>query len=194
MVLGLALVAETYARPGAARKKRTVAAGESIPGLRGAPRRQAVWMGADDVDRRLVRRLRIALVALAMLSAVCVLAVGAVLVYWHLYLLGPSEGPFARGPFLTRVNGTSAELAWTTKDSKPVELRALAPDGSEVVASGGRFSGLRPGTRYAWTASIDGIARAAGSFQTAPPNLRRPIRFVAFGDYGSGNDHEWAVG
>jgi hypothetical protein len=130
-----------------------------------------------------------------MLCAVCVLAVAAVLVYWHLYLLGPSSGVFARGPFLTRLNGTSAELKWTLKDgSKPLELRALAPDGRVVEATAGRFDGLQPGTRYAWTASVDGSTRAAGSFQTAPPNLDRPIRFVAFGDYGSGNDHEYAVG
>jgi hypothetical protein len=149
--------------------------------------------GADDA--RLVRRLRLALVGVSMLCGLCVLAVAAVLVYWRLYLLGPSSGPFARGPFLTRLNGTSAQLKWTLKDGgRTVELRALAPDGRPAEAVDGRFSGLKPGTRYAWTASVDGIGRAAGSFQTAPPNLRRPIRFVAFGDYGSGNDHEYAVG
>src|SRR4051812_39261238 len=140
--------------------------------------------GADDA--RLVRRLRLALVGVSMLCAVCVLAVAAVLVYWRLYLLGPSSGPFARGPFLTRLNGTSAQLKWTLEDgSKTVELRAVAPDGSTASASGGRFTALKPGTRYAWTASVDGIGRAAGSFQTAPPNVERPVRFVAFGDYGS---------
>ena len=149
--------------------------------------------GADDA--RLVRRLRLALVGVSILCGLCVLAVIAVLVYWRLYLLGPSSGPFARGPFLTRLNGTSARLKWTLKDgSKTVELRALAPDGSTAEADGRPLHRPEPGTRYAWAASVDGIARAAGSFQTAPPNLRRPIRFVAFGDYGSGNDHEYAVG
>src|SRR4029079_10793492 len=41
---------------------------------------------------------------------------------------------------------------------------------------------------------VAGIARARGPFQTAPTNLDHPIRFVAFGDYGSGNDHEYAIG
>src|SRR4051794_39363027 len=149
--------------------------------------------GADDA--RLVRRLRLALVGVSMLCTLCVLAVAAVLVYWHLYLLGPSSGPFARGPFLTPLSGTSAQLRWTLDDgSQRVELHALGPDGSSADAVDGRFTGLEPGTRYAWAASVDGMARAAGSFQTAPPNLERPVRFVAFGDYGSGNDHEYAVG
>src|SRR3954454_8883927 len=93
-------------------------------------------------DARLVRRLRLALVGVSILCGICVLAVVAVLVYWRMYLLGPSAGPFARGPFLTRLNGTSAQLKWTLKDgSKRVELRALAPDGAAAEASGGRFSG-----------------------------------------------------
>src|SRR3954468_24548371 len=100
--------------------------------------------GGDDA--RLVRRLRLALVGVSILCGICVLAVVAVLVYWRLYLLGPSSGPFARGPFLTRLSGTSAQLKWTLKDgSKTVELRALAADGSTAEARGGGFSGLQPG-------------------------------------------------
>ena len=59
---------------------------------------------------------------------------------------------------------------------------------------GGRFAGLPPGTRYAWTASVDGRARAIGSFRTAPRDPSPPVTFAVIGDYGSGNDHEWAVG
>jgi hypothetical protein len=145
-------------------------------------------------DARLVRRMRLALVGLAMLCAICVLAVAGVLVYWHLYLLGPSAGRFARGPFLTRLDERSATLRWTLKHPGRVELSALGPDGTQVRARDGRFTGLRPGTRYAWAVSVDGAARASGTFQTAPRTLRTPVRFVVFGDYGSGNDHEYAVG
>ena len=54
--------------------------------------------------------------------------------------------------------------------------------------------GLRPGSLYSWSASVDGTARAAGSFTTPPAALDRPVRFAVIGDYGAGNDDEWAVG
>ena len=54
--------------------------------------------------------------------------------------------------------------------------------------------GLRPDSLYSWSASVDGTARATGSFTTPPAELDRPVRFAVIGDYGSGNDDEWAVG
>jgi hypothetical protein len=41
---------------------------------------------------------------------------------------------------------------------------------------------------------VGGVGRASGSFRTAPLDLRDGVRFGVIGDYGSGNDHEWAVG
>ncbi len=139
------------------------------------------------------RRLRRGLVALAMACAVLVLVVIAVLVYWRLYLLGPSGDPFTRGPFVIRLDTTGAALTWSIEGNGKVELTAAGPEGT-VTATGGRFTGLRPGTRYLWTASVGGIGRASGSFRTAPLDLRDGVRFAVIGDYGSGNDHEWAVG
>jgi Calcineurin-like phosphoesterase len=139
------------------------------------------------------RRLRRGLIAMAMVCAVLVLVVITVLVYWRLYLLGPSGDPFTRGPFVIRLGTTGATLAWSIDGTRPVELTATGPAGT-VTASGGRFTGLQPGTRYLWTASVGGIGRAAGSFRTAPLDLRDGVRFAVIGDYGSGNDHEWAVG
>jgi hypothetical protein len=139
------------------------------------------------------RRLRRGLVALAMLSAVLALLVVAVLVYWRLYLLGPSGDPFTRGPFVIRLSETQASLAWSTDGDQHVDLTATGPDGTSV-ATGGRLTGLQPGTRYIWTASVDGVGRASGSFRTAPLDLEEPVRFAVIGDYGAGNDHEWAVG
>ena len=55
------------------------------------------------------------------------------------------------------------------------------------------FTGLQPGTRYAWTASVGGVGQASGSFQTAPASLAHPVTLAVIGDYGSGNAHEWAV-
>jgi len=68
-------------------------------------------------------------------------------------------------------------------------------DGGEAVAVRGHsFGGLTAGTGYAWTASVDGSTRASGRFVTAPADLSQPVPFAVIGDYGSGNDHEWAVG
>jgi hypothetical protein len=142
---------------------------------------------------RLVRRLRRWLIVLSMVCAVLVLAVVAVLVYWHLYLLGPSAGAFTRGPFLYSLTERSAALSWGVRGAAAVELRALGSDGSQVEARAGVFSGLRPGSSYAWTAAVDGRTQASGSFTTAPRTLAAPIGFAAIGDYGAGNDHEWAV-
>jgi tartrate-resistant acid phosphatase type 5 len=142
----------------------------------------------------LERRLRRVVVGLAMLCAALVLVIAAVLVYWKLYLLSPSADPFSRGPFVIRLGETSAELAWTLLEHGRVDLVATAPDGTSVVGRHGRFVGLEPGVRYLWTVSIGGVGRAAGSFRTAPRDLTSPITFAVIGDYGSGSDHEWAVG
>jgi Calcineurin-like phosphoesterase len=140
------------------------------------------------------RRLRRGLVGLAMACAVLVLAVAAVLVYWRLYLLGPSADPFTRGPFVVRLSETSARLAWTIPGGQGVELTAAAPGGSSIRGHGGALTGLHPGTRYTWTASVGGIGRASGSFRTAPAGRGAAVTFAVIGDFGSGNDHEWAVG
>jgi len=142
----------------------------------------------------LERRLRWAVVGLAMLCAVLVLVVAAVLVYWKLYLLSPGSDPFSRGPFVIRLGQTSAQLAWSLPGDRKVELVATAPDGTTATARDGRFRGLEPGVRYLWTASVGGVGRAAGSFHTAPATPEAPVTFAAIADYGSGTDHEWAVG
>jgi hypothetical protein len=142
----------------------------------------------------LERRLRRAVVGLAMLVALLVLVLVAVLAYWKLYLLSPSADPFSRGPFVIRLGETSAELAWSLPGGRPVQLVATAPDGTTITAHDGRFAGLEPGVRYLWTASVGGAGRAAGSFRTAPASLATPVTFAVIGDYGSGSEHEWAVG
>src|SRR6266513_2000194 len=118
------------------------------------------------------RRLRRGLVGLAMACAVLALLVVAVLVYWRLYLLGPSGDPFTRGPFVIRLGTTDATLAWSIDDSRRAALTATGPGGTvTVTATGGRLTGLQPGTRYIWTASVGGVGRASGSFRTAPLDL-----------------------
>ncbi len=139
------------------------------------------------------RRLRRWVIGLSVLSAASLLMVGGVLGYWYLYLLAPAGNPFDRGPFLVGLGERSAALAWSLPGHRTVRLLAVSPAGQVVVANGGAFSRLTPGTRYAWTASIDGTGRASGSFQTAPINLTQPVTFAVIGDYGAGNAQEWAV-
>ena len=128
-----------------------------------------------------------------MLSAVLLLAVGGIVLYWVLYLLGPEGDPFTRGPYLLRVEATSAELRWRTDGDPAVAVVAVDDEGREVVARDGRLAGLRPGTRYSWTASVDGVGRASGSLSTPSPDPRRPVRLAVIGDYGDGGEPAWAV-
>jgi Calcineurin-like phosphoesterase len=150
----------------------------------------------DDADRlrRRVRRLRIGLAAALLLALVSVVAVGVSVWYWKTYLLKPSGPVFRRGPFLTRLDTSGATFAWTLrKAGAAVTVRAVGPDGRTVTAADGVFRGLAPGTEYAWTADVRGDVRASGTFRTAPLALASGIRFAVIGDYGSGNDHEYAV-
>jgi predicted phosphodiesterase len=102
--------------------------------------------------------------------------------------------PFWRGPYLVDVGAREAELRWETRGGAVADVVAEAPDGTVVRARGGRFAGLMPGTRYRWRALVDGEAAAAGSFRTAPERADAPVAFGVLGDYGSGNEHEVAVG
>ena len=97
-----------------------------------------------------------------------VLAIAGIAFYWKTYLLEARGDPFTRGPFITRLTTDSAPLWWRVRTT-PVELRAVGADGSRASAGDGRFSGLTPGTRYAWTAAVGGVVRASGC-STPPPS------------------------
>jgi hypothetical protein len=147
-------------------------------------------------QRRRVRRLRLLAFVTSLVALISIVAVVGVVVYWRLYLLGPEAGtPFVRGPFLTALSTNDAAFAWSVSPAGPVQITAVGPDARLVNAdASGHLVGLAPATRYAWTAAFAGRAEAAGAFTTAPTAATSPIRFAVIGDYGSGNDHEWAVG
>ena len=93
---------------------------------------------------------------------------GARLVREHVPAAGSDEHVH-RSPYLTRVTLTEADFAWKAKaGSGGVEVSLLAPDGTSRRAGDGRFRGLRPGTRYTWSANVAGRSAAAGAFSTAP--------------------------
>jgi hypothetical protein len=134
------------------------------------------------------------LAALVLSTAVLLIAVVALVWYGATYLLPAPKGVFARGPYLTRLTTGEADFAWQLRAGRqPVTLTARAADGTVVTARAGRLTGLRPDTRYLWTADIGGSSAAAGGFRTAPTSTAGPITLVAFGDYGSGGAHEYAV-
>jgi len=153
-------------------------------------------MAAPADPARLVRRLRIALVAVAMLLGLTLVLVLGVLFYWNAYLLGDrGEDPFTRGPYVVGLSETTASVRLLGPDPARVALTAVAPDGTEVEASPtGDFTGLAPGTRYLWTAAVDGIGQASGSFRTAPDDPDAEVVFGVIADYGSGSEHQYAVG
>lgn len=152
-------------------------------------------MSAPADPARLVRRLRVAFVMTAILLGLCLLAVLATLFYWQQYLLaGDRVGPFTRGPFVADVSGDSAIVRFAGPEPSTVSLVAAAPDGTTVEAEAGVFTGLEPGQRYVWTASVDGIGAASGSFRTSPADPDAPVTFGVIADYGSGNEHQYAVG
>ncbi len=152
-------------------------------------------MSVPPDSARLIRRLRVALVLLAMLVGVALVAVIAVVLYWNTYLLDDrGDDPFTRGPFVAGLSATTAEVRFLGPDASAVQLTAIAPDGTHVVAKDGLFAGLEPGERYVWTAAVDGIGQASGSFLTAPTGPDARVTFGVLGDYGSGSAHEYAVG
>jgi hypothetical protein len=105
----------------------------------------------------------------------------------------PASDAFAREPYLTRVGETSARLRWIARGDAPVRIEAEAGDGPRVVARDGVLLGLRPDTRYRWTASVGGAVASEGTVTTAPASLGRPLEFLAFGDSGAPNDSSRAV-
>jgi 3',5'-cyclic AMP phosphodiesterase CpdA len=145
------------------------------------------------LERRLTRA-RFTLGALGLFVGVCVMLVGATIWYWLTYLLGPAGGAFTRGPYLLRVTDSEAALRWSLRSARPVQLTAVADDGTPVAVDAGVLRGLQPDTRYSWIASVGGTPQASGGFITPPLALDRNIRFVVLADYGSGNDDAWAVG
>jgi len=100
---------------------------------------------------------------------------------------------FVRGPYLTRVTETEARLRWVAMPGTRVRLTASTGSGTTVRAQRGHFRGLQPDTAHRWVATVDGRPAATGGFVTAPTDLGRPVRLIAFGDYGAVNDGSRAV-
>ncbi len=137
--------------------------------------------------------LRRWIVALAALAGVLVILVMAVVLYWLRFVLPTEPDPFTRGPWVASVSATSARLSWEIEPEQPVEIRVTTPAGRTITSDTGVLRGLAPGTRYGWTASTGGGARAFGSVTTPPREAGAPVRFIITGDYGVGGEDQYAV-
>jgi len=140
------------------------------------------------------RGLRRWLIVAAVAVGVLVMLILAIVIYWLRFVLPTEPDPFTRGPWVASVSATRARIAWDAPAGTPVTVRATAPDGRTLTARGGVLTGLSPGVRYGWVASVGDQARAFGSVTTPPAAAGAPVRFITFGDYGAGGEDEWAVG
>jgi hypothetical protein len=115
----------------------------------------------------------------------------------------------ARQPYLQQVSDTSAVIAWTTHEAGTAEVR-YAPAGGTVrsvtaqsrafpASTTGigfdyyqheaRITGLAPLTRYSYDIVVSGsdLNSANDTFVTAPLGGTGSVRFIAFGDSGTGS-------
>lgn len=126
-------------------------------------------------------------------------------------LLGAGVSSIARKPYLQRTTDRSTRIVWTTRSSAPAHVEITTPEGSIVTLAPGEedtsarpagarqieanITGLEPGTLYCYVIKEGDtpVARRAG-FRTAPAaGGAEPVRFVAWGDSGTGNDEQRAI-
>lgn len=118
----------------------------------------------------------------------------------------------SRKPYVQMVSDRSARILWTAEGRGPASVSLTRPDGTKVATvsaepdPGGmglalaapfhaRLEGLEPGTIYCYALEDGGIPLTGRTgFRTAPtPGSGAPVRFVAFGDSGSGGDDQLSV-
>ncbi|HXH07668.1 MAG TPA: metallophosphoesterase family protein, partial [Vicinamibacterales bacterium] len=122
----------------------------------------------------------------------------------------PAAAPtLVRQPYLQSVSENGAVILWTTGTPGAAEVRYRASGGSlravaamsqllpasrtglpqDVYQHEARLVGLSPGTRYEYDVFLDGVDLTGGTdaFTTAPPRGSGTVRFIAFGDSGTGS-------
>jgi hypothetical protein len=117
-----------------------------------------------------------------------------------------------RLPYLQQVSATSAMVGWTSTTTAPQHVVVTTPDGgavttvtsiieSTIVPSSSvqqrwaTVSDLEPDTVYCYSLLHGSLAMTArAGFRTAPsPDSDQPVRFVAFGDSGTGSADQRAI-
>jgi acid phosphatase type 7 len=120
-----------------------------------------------------------------------------------------------RGPYLQQVSASAALVVWATREAGSADVRfdsggstriATASTRRVSAATSGlgydyyhheaRLSSLSPATTYAYEAFVDGqaVPDGAGQVRTAPSRGTGTVRFVAFGDSGTGSPEQRQIG
>ena len=126
---------------------------------------------------------------------------------------GGSPPPFpvslVRGPYLQQVEDRSAVIVWASREPGPAAVRV----GSQTFAATTTFfsssatgvgdyfqhealvTGLAPASDYAYQAFVGGVAATAGTdhVRTAPDTGSGTVRFIVFGDSGTGSLEQAAL-
>lgn len=122
---------------------------------------------------------------------------------------GAAAAALARQPFLQQVTSSSASVVWTTFSLATSEVRHGIPGGPTSTTRAlstlypawmtglgydyyqheARLGGLAPATIYQYDILAGGVAATDGTdrFRTAPPAGDGTVRFIAFGDSGTGS-------
>jgi hypothetical protein len=127
-------------------------------------------------------------------------------------LTGGGSPPIAlvRGPYLQQVFDRSAVIVWASREPGPATARVgaqtVTADSRLVPASSTGLSfnyyqheatvtGLTPGTTYDYDVFVGGAAATAGTdrLTTAPASPNGTVRFIAFGDSGTGSSQQRAL-
>jgi hypothetical protein len=119
--------------------------------------------------------------------------------------------PFRRRPYLQQVTARSARINWisatdppatvvvTTPAGEPVGSAAAVADDSVPASESTRLwtapvAGLSPDTTYCYEVKAGDVTWRRAGFHTAPAaGQGRPVRFVAFGDSGTGSADQLAA-
>jgi hypothetical protein len=115
---------------------------------------------------------------------------------------GQANPTLVRGPFLAEATTTSITIAWSTdvKGTGEVEYGldlaygSLAVEGGSTKSHAVVITGLSPGTIYRYLVrTSEKVLFSGGSFEATRPASDPHLRFVAFGDSGSGSADQLAV-
>ncbi len=116
-----------------------------------------------------------------------------------------------RVPYLQQVTTTSAMIGWVTTDPAGERIEVTTPAGAAVMTAVSErqrsiqrsndetqmwstLSGLEPDTIYCYALSAGEPRTERIGFRTAPlPTSTAPVRFMAFGDSGSGTADQMAL-
>jgi hypothetical protein len=120
-----------------------------------------------------------------------------------------------REPFLQKISDTSATVVWATEDDSFAEVRYAGPGVSTVVVPAtttlysaaytgmaadyyqheATLTGLESATTYTYELLAGGVSATAAPDQltTAPPKGSGTVKFIVFGDSGSGGPEQYQL-